>query len=123
MHVSPIVYGLFNERSALYLLLNQGAFGCEFHFHFDLLEAPVGSNESFADKVDGTVTFIVKAKIIVQVHAAFDDLTAAITFHFECVESLFRFGGTTTEEIFKEAHSYHPVIARSKTTKQSLSNG
>jgi hypothetical protein len=68
------------------------------------LETPVVSNESFADQVKGTVAFIFKAEIVVQVHAALDDLAAAITFHFEGIVSFFRFGGSPAEEIFEEAH-------------------
>ena len=95
---------LIYEFATLGLLLDQLALGCEFHFHFDLLETSVISNESFPNQVKGAVTFIFKAEVVVQVHAALDDLATAITFHVECVISFFGFGGTTTEKIFEEAH-------------------
>ena len=55
------------------LLLDQLTVWCEFHFYFNLLKTAIVSYQSFADKIDGTVTFIVKTEVVVQVHAAFDD--------------------------------------------------
>jgi len=99
-----MVHGLFNEFSALYLLFDQFTRGREFHFYFDLLETPVVPDQSFADQVNCGVPLIFKAEVIVQVHPAFNDLTAAIAFNFEHMVSLFRFGRTTAEEVFEEAH-------------------
>ena len=110
---------LINKLSALCLSFDQLTCGREFHFHFDLLKASVGSNESFADKVDGAVTFIFKAEVVVQVHPAFDDLAAAITFHFERVVSFFWFGGRAAEEIFEEAHKSPFMSLRGRSPKQS----
>jgi hypothetical protein len=95
---------LLYKLSALGLLLDQFTCGCEFHLSLDLLETPVVPDQSFADQVKGTVAFIFKTEVVVQVHPALDDLAAAITFHFESVVSFFGFGGRTAEEIFKEAH-------------------
>src|SRR5918911_388627 len=99
--LSSIVDDLLNELSTLYLLLDQCTFGREFHFHLDLLKTAVVPNQSFADQVKRVVTFIFEAEVVVQVHAAFDDLAAAITFHLERVVPFFRFGGSAAEEIFE----------------------
>jgi hypothetical protein len=69
-----------------------------------LLETPVVPDQSLADQVKRALTFVFEAEVVVQVHAAFDDLATAITFHFECIVSFFGFGGRAPEEIFEEAH-------------------
>jgi hypothetical protein len=105
MDDKTIVYGLFNELSTLCLLLDQSTFGRELHFHFDLLETSIVPYQSFADQVEGSVTFIFKAEVIVQIHAAFDDLAAAIAFYFESIVSLFGFGRFAAEKFFEKAHN------------------
>src|SRR5689334_8035669 len=95
---------LLHKFPALCLLLDQGAVGVEFHFHFDLLETPVISDQSLADDIEGAITFILQAEIIFQIYAAFDDLTTAIAFELESVVSFFASGSCAAKEIFEEAH-------------------
>src|SRR5919197_2037265 len=110
-----MVDGLFHEFSSLGLLFDQLTIGGEFHFHFDLLKTAVITYQSLADDVIAFVIFIFKAKVVAQVDATLDDLTTAIAFYVEGVVSFFRFGRTATaKEVFEEAHSYHPVIARER---------
>ena len=86
------------------LLLDELTVGSEAHFHFDLLETAVVADQSLADEIDRFVTFVVKAEVIVQVDAAFDDLTAAVALHVEDVIALIRLGIQAAKEIFEEAH-------------------
>src|SRR5690348_10754825 len=94
-----------DELTAGDLLLDQCPGRGKLHCHFDLLEAAIVSDQSFADEIDRAVPFIIQAEIVVQVHAPFDDLAAAITFHMEGVVALFRFGSPTTEDFFEKTHS------------------
>jgi hypothetical protein len=103
---------LFRECSALSLLLDQCTLGVELHLHFDALETAIFtvSDQSFADKI--VIAFIAETEIVVQVHAAFDDLTAAIAFYVEDVVSFCGFGEpAAAEDVFEETHSNLPVIA------------
>src|SRR6185503_1697358 len=93
------------ELAAGGLLLDQFPVGCEFHFYFDLLEAAVIPDQAFAHKIDGAIAFIVQAEVVVQVHAPFDDLAAAIAFDMEGVIAFLWPGPTPAEEFFEEAHS------------------
>jgi hypothetical protein len=70
-----------------------------------LLETAIVPYQSFADKVNRLITIVVKAEVVVQVDATFDNLTAAIAFDVEGVVSFFVFGSSApTKEIFEEAH-------------------
>src|SRR5258706_203235 len=93
---------LFHKRSTLYLLIDQFTGGREIHFHFDLLKATIAPDQSLADNV--AVPCIVETQVVIQIHAPFDDLTAAPAFDFEGVIMLFRLGACAAEEIFEEAH-------------------
>ena len=99
-----IVYSLFDECSTVNRFFKQLALCIKRQLHFDLLEAAVCSaDQAFAD--DEAIAVIIQAEIVIQVHATFDDLTAAIAFHEEDVEAFIRFGGcSSAEEIFEEAH-------------------
>ena len=100
-----IDHTLFYKCSTLCLLLDQFTRGREFQFHFNLLKASVASHQSLASKVHIAIVFIFKAEVVVQVHAAFDDLAAAIAFYLKDVISFFGFGGCAAKEIFEEAHN------------------
>jgi hypothetical protein len=74
-----------------------------------LLKAAIVTDQSFADEIDRAITFILQAEVVVQVHAAFDHLAAAITFYMETVISFFRFGSYPPEEFFEKAHRSLPL--------------
>ena len=63
------------------------------------------AHQSFADNISGAgVAFEFGAEVIIQIHAPFDDLPAAIAFDVECVIVLLRFGRIAAEKIFEKAH-------------------
>jgi hypothetical protein len=117
-HPWSMFYRLLYELSTLDLLFDQLTRGCEFHFHFDLLETAVVPDQSLANQIESFIPFIFKAEVIIQVHAAFDDLATAITFDLEGVVSFFGFGGSAAEEVFEEAHK-SPFMSLRVFEKQS----
>ena len=86
-----------NELAPGDLLLDQFTVGREFHFHFDLLETAIVADQSFVDEVDCVVAVIVQAEIVIEVDAAFDDLSAAVAFYVEDVIAFLGLGGTPLE--------------------------
>jgi hypothetical protein len=62
------------------------------------------TDQDFAAEI-GVITFIAEAEIVIEIHAAFDDLAAAIAFDLEDVISFFGFGGRPAEEILEKAHN------------------
>jgi len=98
-------YVSFHDLSALHIFLEHRACGRELDLHFDLLEATPAAKQALADVIDFAVVFVFDAEIVVQIHAALDDLAAAIAFHLKRVITFFRFGGCAAEKVFEEAHS------------------
>ena len=96
--------GSFHERSALRMFLDHPPRGRELERHLDLLKATPAAHDPLADVIDFAIVFVFNAQVVIQIHATFDDLTAAITFDVECVISILWFGGWTAEEFFKEVH-------------------
>jgi hypothetical protein len=104
--LSSIVHSLFYKRSAVRFLLDQRALGRELHLYFYLLETAVvpTADQSFASEIHAAIAFVFDAQIVIKVHAALDDLAAAIAFDFEDIVSFVRFGGPAAEEVLEEAH-------------------
>ncbi len=83
--------------------IDQLFFGRELHFHFDLLETAIVSHQDFAAEIYIAAVNIFQAEVIIQVHAAFDDLAAALAFDLEYIITFFMLLGPA-EEVFEEAH-------------------
>jgi hypothetical protein len=105
MVYGPSFYRLFHDLPTLHIFFKHRARGRELDLHFDLLEATPAAQQSLADVIDFAVIFVFDAEVVVQIHAAFDDLAAAIAFDMECVIALLRFGGCTAEKVFEEGHN------------------
>jgi hypothetical protein len=89
--------------SACGVLFEQLTGGVEFQLDFDALEAAVFTNENLAGMENVAAFFILDAEVVVQVHATFDDFSAAVAFDGEGVIALLWFG-RSAEEFFEEVH-------------------
>ena len=69
------------------MFLQQFLIEVEFQFDLDLLEAFPVAHHHFADKIYIVVIFIFHAEVVIQIQAAFDDLSAAVAFHFKNIIS------------------------------------